>query len=74
MARQKKKTTKKGKVGRLSKKAESVRATLAKSKKNWTYGELAKKHRTVPMAIGQIMKGLKARGHGNLTKRVKAAA
>lgn len=43
-------------------------------RKQFTYGDLAKHFRTAPMAVGQAMSAIAARGQKRLTKRVKAAA
>lgn len=63
----------KAKAKKVSK-ADKVLAFLRKSRqKNFTYGELAKKFNSAPMAIGQIMKSI-GKHHGKaITRKVKAA-
>ena len=55
-------------------KADKVLAYLKKSrKKDFTYGELAEKFNSAPMAIGQIMKAIGKRHGKAITRKVKAA-
>jgi hypothetical protein len=60
----------------MSKKAEKLIKYLPKVRSNTTYGEVAKKLHTVPMAVGQMIKSIH-KNHPELrkyTKRVKSAA